>query len=120
MKIFSRILSADPNPVAFIVFLMSALCGGVILVGHPSADFVSDQSLTGSIALICGVLGNLFLDYQKPKPLKVLLFVVMMIFYYLTSASAINGHLYDSVIHLVFGLSSSWAFIHQNKLCVNK
>ena len=119
MKTLSKILSADPRPVALIVFVISALCGILIISGYPSADFLADRALSGTALVISGVLGILFLLLRKKEILKIPTFVLMVLFYYLTSASAINGLLYDSAMHLVLGMSLSWVFIHQNKLCVN-
>jgi hypothetical protein len=120
MKILSEILSADPRPVALIVFFISALCGGVIITGHPSADFISDPSIAGFTALLSGFFGILFLIISKPKAIKAAVLIAMMLFYYLASALIISGRLYDSVTHLVLGLSMSWVFIHQSKICMNK
>lgn len=120
MKVLSKILSADPRPVTFIVFLISALCGAVIFSGHPSADFVSDHLLTGSELLLCGISGILFLVLGNRFCVGILILIAATTFYYLASASAINGHVYESAIHLVIGLSASWAFVHQNKICMNK
>lgn len=120
MKILSDILSADPRPVALIVFFTSTLCGGVIIADHPSADFISDPYTTGFAALLSGFFGILFLITSKPQAIKVAMLIAMVIFYYLASALIISGRLYDSATHLVLGLSMSWVFIHQSKICTNK
>jgi uncharacterized membrane protein HdeD (DUF308 family) len=119
MKTLSEILSADPRPVALIIFTISALCGGMFFLSYPSADFISDKDLTGLALVLSGILGILFLILRKATKVKLSIFISMLLFYYLASASAMNGLLYYSAIHLVLALSSSWVFIHQSRLCVD-